>query len=152
VSAPCAWAARDPGARGDLERDLRNGDEGRDGAIAAERPQHVHVRAAHPRQCDAADQRRHAPQRQAGGTINPTIDGVNNASNGFKSGGTSFFATVAPRLGVIEEVTVETAGLGAGAHVGAEGGVSLKFITRRGSRTNLRQNIELKSGDTVVVP
>jgi hypothetical protein len=66
-----------------------------------------------------------------GGTINPTIDGINNASNGFKSGGTSFFATVAPRLGAMEEVTVETAGLGADA--GAEGGVSLKFITRRGT-------------------
>ena len=29
-----------------------------------------------------------------GGTINPTIDGINNSSNGFKSGGTSFFGTV----------------------------------------------------------
>jgi len=66
-----------------------------------------------------------------GGTINPTIDGINNASNGFKSGGTSFFATVQPRLGAMEEVTIETAGLGADA--GAEGGVSLKFITRRGT-------------------
>jgi carboxypeptidase family protein len=66
-----------------------------------------------------------------GGTINPTIDGINNASNGFKSGGTSFFSTVQPRLGAMEEVTVETAGLGADA--GAEGGVSLKFITRRGT-------------------
>src|SRR5207249_941317 len=66
-----------------------------------------------------------------GGTINGTIDGINNASNGFKSGGTSFFATVPPRLGAIEEVTVETAGLGADA--GAEGAVNLKFITKRGS-------------------
>ena len=47
-----------------------------------------------------------------GGTINPTIDGVNNSSNGFKSGGTSFFGTVPARLGAVEEVTVETAGLG----------------------------------------
>ncbi len=66
-----------------------------------------------------------------GGTINPTIDGINNASNGFKSGGTSFFSTVAQRLGAMEKVTVETAGLGADA--GAEGGVSLKVITRRGT-------------------
>src|SRR5438093_1966926 len=66
-----------------------------------------------------------------GGTINPTIDGINNASNGFKSGGTSFFATVQPRLGAMEEVTIETAGLGADA--GAEGAVNLKFITRRGT-------------------
>jgi hypothetical protein len=66
-----------------------------------------------------------------GGTINPTIDGVNNASNGFKSGGTSFFGTVPARMGAIEEVTVESAGLGAEA--GAQGGVNLKFITRRGT-------------------
>src|SRR5436190_1558714 len=64
-----------------------------------------------------------------GGTINGTIDGINNASNGFKSGGTSFFATVQPRLGAMEEVTIETAGLGADA--GAEGAVNLKFIIRR---------------------
>src|SRR5262249_49200624 len=66
-----------------------------------------------------------------GGTINGTIDGINNASNGFKSGGTSFYATVTPRLGAMEEVTVESAGLGADA--GAESGVNIKFVTRRGS-------------------
>ena len=66
-----------------------------------------------------------------GGTINPTIDGVNNSSNGFKSGGTSFFGTVPARLGAIEELTVETAGLGGDA--GVTGGVNLKFVTRRGS-------------------
>jgi len=66
-----------------------------------------------------------------GGTINPTIDGVNNSSNGFKSGGTSFFGTVRARLGAVEEVTVETAGLGGDA--GVEGGVNLKFVTRRGT-------------------
>ena len=68
-----------------------------------------------------------------GGTINPTIDGVNNSSNGFKSGGTSFFGTVPARLGAIEEVTVESAGLGGDA--GVEGGVNLKFVTRRGTNT-----------------
>jgi hypothetical protein len=66
-----------------------------------------------------------------GGTINPTVDGVNNSSNGFKSGGTSFFATVPPRLGAVEEVTIETAGLG--GDDGVTGGVNLKFITRRGT-------------------
>ncbi len=66
-----------------------------------------------------------------GGTINPTIDGINNSSNGFKSGGTSFFGTVPPRLGAIEEVTVETGGLGADS--GAQSGVNLKFITKRGT-------------------
>src|SRR4051812_28964583 len=66
-----------------------------------------------------------------GGTINPTLDGVNNSSNGFKSGGTSFFGTVPARLGAVEEVTVESAGLGGDA--GVEGGVNLKFVTRRGT-------------------
>src|SRR6185369_12272893 len=66
-----------------------------------------------------------------GGTINPTIDGVNNSSNGFKSGGTSFFGTVPARLGAVEEVTVESAGLG--GDDGVTGGVNLKFITRRGT-------------------
>ena len=67
-----------------------------------------------------------------GGTINPTLDGVNNSSNGFKSGGTSFFGTVPARLGAVEEITVESAGLGGDA--GVEGGVNLKFVTRRGTR------------------
>jgi hypothetical protein len=66
-----------------------------------------------------------------GGTINPTIDGINNSSNGWKSGGTSFFGTVPARLGAIEEVTVETSGQG--AEGGAMGGVNLKFVTRRGT-------------------
>lgn len=66
-----------------------------------------------------------------GGTINPTIDGVNNSSNGWKSGGTSFFGTVPARLGAIEEITIETTGQGAEA--GAMGGVNLKFVTRRGT-------------------
>ena len=67
-----------------------------------------------------------------GGVINPTIDGVNNSSNGFKSGGTSFFGTVPARLGAVEEVTVETAGLGGDS--GVTGGVNLKFVTRRGTQ------------------
>src|SRR5262245_60842638 len=66
-----------------------------------------------------------------GGTINPTIDGVNNSSNGFKSGGTSFFGTVPARLGAVEEVTVESAGLG--GDDGVTGGVNIKLITRRGT-------------------
>jgi hypothetical protein len=66
-----------------------------------------------------------------GAAINPTIDGVNNSSNGFKSGGTSFFETARSRVGAIEEVTVETAGLNGDS--GVTGGVNLKFVTRRGS-------------------
>ncbi len=75
-----------------------------------------------------------------GGVINPTIDGVNNSSNGFKSGGTSFFGTVPARLGAIEEVTVETAGLGGDS--GVTGGVNLKFVTRRGTNQLSRQRFE----------
>jgi hypothetical protein len=65
-----------------------------------------------------------------GGSINVTVDGINNASNGFKSGGTSFFATAPVRLSAVEEVTVESAGLGADS--GGMSGTNIKFITRRG--------------------
>ena len=58
----------------------------------------------------AAGHGQHALQRMPGGTINPTIDGVNNSSNGFKSGGTSFFGTVPARLGAGSMHMVETAG------------------------------------------
>ncbi len=66
----------------------------------------------------------------AGGAVNVTVDGINNASNGFKSGGTVFFQTVPVRLGAIEEVSVETGGLGADS--GAQSGANIKFTTRRG--------------------
>src|SRR5262249_20595762 len=66
-----------------------------------------------------------------GGAVNVTTDGINNASNGFKSGGTVFFQTVPARLGAVEEIAVETGGLG--AESGAEGGVDLKFITKPGT-------------------
>src|SRR5215472_16424916 len=66
-----------------------------------------------------------------GGAVNVTTDGINNASNGFKSGGTVFFQTVPARLGGVEEIAVETGGLG--AESGAESGVNLKFITKRGT-------------------
>jgi hypothetical protein len=65
-----------------------------------------------------------------GGAVNVTVDGINDASNGFKSGGTVFFATVPVRLGAVEEVTVETAGLGADS--GAQSGANIKFTTKRG--------------------
>jgi hypothetical protein len=66
-----------------------------------------------------------------GGAVNVTLDGINNASNGFKSGGTVFYTTVPARLGAIEEVSVETSGLGADS--GAESGVNIKFVTKRGT-------------------
>ena len=67
----------------------------------------------------------------AGGAVNVTVDGINNASNGYKSGGTVWYGTVPTRLGAIEEVSVESGGLGADA--GAESGMNIKFITRRGT-------------------
>lgn len=65
-----------------------------------------------------------------GGAVNVTVDGINNASNGFKSGGTVFFATVPVRVGATEEVTVETGGLT--AESGAQSGANIKITTRRG--------------------
>src|SRR5947199_1781071 len=65
-----------------------------------------------------------------GGAVNVTVDGINNASNGFKSGGTVFFVTVPVRLGAVEEITVETGGLS--AESGAQSGANIKFTTRRG--------------------
>jgi hypothetical protein len=66
-----------------------------------------------------------------GGAINITLDGINDNSQRFRSGGTSFFVFAPVRLGAVEEVTVSTAGLTADA--GAEGAVQVQFVTRRGS-------------------
>lgn len=68
-----------------------------------------------------------------GGAINISLDGINNNSQRFRSGGTSFFVFAPVRLGAIEEVTISTAGLGADA--GAEGAVQVQFVTKRGSNT-----------------
>ena len=68
-----------------------------------------------------------------GGAIAITLDGINNNSQRFRSGGTSFFVFAPVRLGAIEEVTVSTAGLTADA--GAEGAVQIQFTTRRGSNS-----------------
>jgi len=65
-----------------------------------------------------------------GGAVNVTVDGINNASNGFKSGGTVFFVTVPVRVGAVEELTVETGGLT--AESGAQSGANIKFTTKRG--------------------
>ncbi len=66
-----------------------------------------------------------------GGAINITLDGINNNSQRFRSGGTSMFVFAPVRLGAIEEVTVSTAGLSAEA--GAEGAMQIQFVTKRGS-------------------
>jgi hypothetical protein len=65
-----------------------------------------------------------------GGAVNVTVDGINDASNGFKSGGTVFYMTVPVRLAAVDEISVETGGLGADS--GAQSGANIKFVTRRG--------------------
>src|SRR5262245_3342856 len=64
-------------------------------------------------------------------SLNITLDGMNNNSQRFKSGGTSFFAFAPARIDAIEEVSVSTTGLGADA--GGEGAMQIRMVTRRGS-------------------
>src|SRR6266568_5458145 len=64
-------------------------------------------------------------------SLNITLDGMNNNSQRFKSGGTSFFAFAPARIDAIEEVSVSTAGLGADA--GGEGSMQIRMTTRRGT-------------------
>jgi hypothetical protein len=64
-------------------------------------------------------------------SLNITLDGVNNNSQRFKSGGTSNFVFAPLRLGAIEEVTVSTSGLSADAS--GEGAMQMRFVTKRGS-------------------
>jgi hypothetical protein len=80
-----------------------------------------------------------------GGAINITLDGVNNNSARFRSGGTSFFTFAPVRMGAIEEITVSTAGLTADA--GAEGAVQIQFVTKRGTNAFRGQVFDQISND-----
>jgi hypothetical protein len=62
---------------------------------------------------------------------NITLDGINDNSQRFKSGGTSNFVFAPLRLGAIEEVTVSTTGMGADST--GEGAMQMRFVTRRGT-------------------
>src|SRR2546426_1713587 len=64
-------------------------------------------------------------------SLNITLDGMNNNSQRFKSGGTSFFSFAPARIDAIEEVSVSTTGLGADA--GGEGAMQIRMTTRRGT-------------------
>ena len=64
-------------------------------------------------------------------SLNITLDGMNNNSQRFKSGGTSFFNFAPARIDAIEEVSVSTTGLGADA--GGEGAMQIRMVTRRGT-------------------
>jgi hypothetical protein len=80
-----------------------------------------------------------------GGAINITLDGINDNSARFRSGGTSMFVFAPIRLGAVEEVTVSTAGLTAEA--GAEGGVQIQFATKRGTNTFHGQGFDTIQSD-----
>src|SRR6185436_17951461 len=76
---------------------------------------------------------------------NISLDGVNNNSARFRSGGTSFFVFAPIRLGAMEEVTVSTAGLTAEA--GAEGAVQIQFSTKRGTNALHGQGFDTIQSD-----
>ena len=64
-------------------------------------------------------------------SLNISIDGMNNNSQRFKSGGTSMYAFAPERIDAIEEVTVSTTGLSADAAAG--GAMNIRFTTKRGT-------------------
>jgi len=64
-------------------------------------------------------------------SLNISVDGVNNNSQRFKTGGTSFFGFTPARLDAIEEMTVTTAGSGADSAAG--GAMTIRFMTKRGT-------------------
>ncbi len=64
-------------------------------------------------------------------SMNITVDGMNNNSQRFKSGGTSFFEFAPSRIDAVEQVTVSTTGLGSDA--GGEGAMTIRMVTKRGT-------------------
>jgi hypothetical protein len=64
-------------------------------------------------------------------SMNITIDGMNNNSQRFKSGGTSFFSFAPARIDAMEEMTVSTTGMGADAS--GEGAMTIRMTTKRGT-------------------
>lgn len=64
-------------------------------------------------------------------SMNITVDGMNNNSQRFKSGGTSFFEFAPSRIDAVEQVTVSTTGLGSDA--GGEGAMNIRMTTKRGT-------------------
>ncbi len=64
-------------------------------------------------------------------SLNISVDGMNNNSQRFKSGGTSFFQFAPSRIDAVEQVTISTTGLGADA--GGEGAMNIRMTTKRGT-------------------
>src|SRR5215510_2064699 len=65
-----------------------------------------------------------------GGSLNITLDGINNNAQRFKSGGTSFFAFITPRLESMQEVTIATSNLGANST--GQGAIQIQFVNKSG--------------------
>lgn len=68
-----------------------------------------------------------------GASINITLNGIANNAQRFKSGGTSFFAFVTPRLETVEEVTVSTSNLGADAT--GQGAMAIQYVSKSGTNS-----------------
>jgi hypothetical protein len=66
-----------------------------------------------------------------GAALNITLNGIANNAQRFKSGGTSFFAFVQPRLESVQEVTIATSNLGANST--GQGAVQIQFVTKSGT-------------------
>jgi hypothetical protein len=66
-----------------------------------------------------------------GASINITFNGIANNAQRFKSGGTSFFAFVAPRLEAVQEVTIATSNLGANST--GQGAIQIQFVSKSGT-------------------
>jgi hypothetical protein len=64
-------------------------------------------------------------------SMNITLDGMNNNSQRFKSGGTSFYTFAPARLDAMEEVTVSSSGMN--ADQSGEGAMNIRFTTKRGT-------------------
>lgn len=64
-------------------------------------------------------------------SLNISIDGMDNNSERFKSGGTSFYAFAPERIDAIEQVTVSTTGTGADS--AGFGAMNIRFQIKRGT-------------------
>jgi len=64
-------------------------------------------------------------------SMNISLDGMNNNSQRFKSGGTSFFSFAPARINAMQEVTITTAGNTASDLTG--GAMQMRFTTKRGT-------------------
>jgi Carboxypeptidase regulatory-like domain len=68
-----------------------------------------------------------------GASINITFNGIANNAQRFKSGGTSFFAFVVPRLETVQEVTISTSNLGANST--GQGAIQIQFVSKTGTNS-----------------